>query len=305
MDAIVKVEGITKHYKEFTLDHVSFQVPRGMILGLIGENGAGKSTTISALLDLISLDRGSIEIFGQSHEKTAREAKARMGVIIDGLDPYLMYYPGDVEKIMSRMFPGRWDGQLFRNYMDRFKLPREKRIKDYSKGMRVKFNFAAALSHRPELMSDTIGENIRLGQPGDIGPSLAAAQLDREVAAMPLGEETPVGSQGVRLSGGQQARLALARTLYQSRPLVVLDDPFSAVDRQTEGKMLAALRQWGQGRVILLISHRLDRFPQLDQVVWLADGASDAGTHAELMERQPLYRQLFLQQQQGGDLDEA
>ena len=152
MDAIVKVEGITKHYKEFTLDHVSFQVPRGMILGLIGENGAGKSTTISALLDLISLDRGSIEIFGQSHEKTAREAKARMGVIIDGLDPYLMYYPGDVEKIMSRMFPGRWDGQLFRNYMDRFKLPREKRIKDYSKGMRVKFNFAAALSHRPELM---------------------------------------------------------------------------------------------------------------------------------------------------------
>ena len=65
MDAIVKVEGITKHYKEFTLDHVSFQVPRGMILGLIGENGAGKSTTISALLDLISLDRGSIEIFGQ------------------------------------------------------------------------------------------------------------------------------------------------------------------------------------------------------------------------------------------------
>ena len=98
MDAIVKVEGITKHYKEFTLDHVSFQVPRGMILGLIGENGAGKSTTISALLDLISLDRGSIEIFGQSHEKTAREAKARMGVIIDGLDPYLMYYPGDVGK---------------------------------------------------------------------------------------------------------------------------------------------------------------------------------------------------------------
>lgn len=161
------------------------------------------------------------------------------------------------------------------------------------------------LGHRPELMSDTIGENIRLGQPGDIGPSLAAAQLDREVAAMPLGEETPVGSQGVRLSGGQQARLALARTLYQSRPLVVLDDPFSAVDRQTEGKMLAALRQWGRGRVILLISHRLDRFPQLDQVVWLADGASDAGTHAELMERQPLYRQLFLQQQQGGDLDEA
>lgn len=152
MDAIVKVEGITKHYKEFSLDHVSFQVPRGMILGLIGENGAGKSTTISALLDLISLDEGNIEIFGQSHEKTARKAKERMGVIIDGLDPYLMYYPKDVEKIMSRMFPGRWDGELFKRYMDRFNLPGEKRIKDYSKGMRVKFNFAAALSHRPELM---------------------------------------------------------------------------------------------------------------------------------------------------------
>lgn len=152
MEAIIEVKEITKHYKQFTLDHVSFQVPRGMILGLIGENGAGKSTTISALLDLVSLDEGSIEIFGQNHKKTACKAKSRMGVIIDGLDPYLMYYPKDVEKIMGRMFPERWDPELFWSYMERFKLPRDKRIKDYSKGMRVKFNFATALSHQPELM---------------------------------------------------------------------------------------------------------------------------------------------------------
>lgn len=152
MDAIIKVDGITKKYKEFTLDHVSFQVPRGMILGLIGENGAGKSTTISAILDLVSLDEGKIEVLGQDHREAAREVKARMGVIIDGLDPYLMYRPRDVEAVMAGMYGSRWQGEQFWRYMDRFSLPRDKKLKDYSKGMRVKFNFAVALSHDPEIL---------------------------------------------------------------------------------------------------------------------------------------------------------
>ena len=157
------------------------------------------------------------------------------------------------------------------------------------------------LGHQPELLSASMADNILLGDAGDPGPWLRAVCLDRETAAMPGGADTLVGDVGVRLSGGQQARLALARTLCHRRPLLILDDPFSAVDRETEGQIMDRLRHLASDSIILILSHRLDLFPSMDQVLWMDGGHVTAGTHASLMNTCPDYAGLYLAQAAGGD----
>ena len=152
------------------------------------------------------------------------------------------------------------------------------------------------LGHDPELLSDTVRANICLGEDVDVEGTLRLVQLDEEVAAMPQGADTLVGAGGVRLSGGQQARLALARTLARKRPLYVLDDPFSAVDKTTEKAIMAGLREQTAGGVVILISHRLTLFPELDQVVWVEDGHATVSTHARLMQDCPAYRAFYTKQ---------
>ena len=156
------------------------------------------------------------------------------------------------------------------------------------------------LGHQPELLSASVKENVLLGSDGPASPWLAAACLSDEVAAMPQGEDTAVGSGGVRLSGGQQARLALARTLRHKRPLLILDDPFSAVDMTTEGEIMEQLRALAGDGIILLLSHRLDRFSELDGVLWMEQGTVLAGSHETLMETCPAYAGLY-NAQKGGD----
>ena len=152
------------------------------------------------------------------------------------------------------------------------------------------------LGHDPELLSDTVRANICLGENVDVEGALRLVQLDEEVAAMPQGADTLVGTGGVRLSGGQQARLALARTLTRKRPLYVLDDPFSAVDKATEQAIMAGLREQVAEAVVVLISHRLTLFPELDQVVWVEDGHATVSTHAGLMQDCPAYRAFYTKQ---------
>ena len=127
--------------------------------------------------------------------------------------------------------------------------------------------------------------------------------MERETAELPEGIHTWIGSGGVRLSGGQQARIALARTLYHKRPVMVLDDPFSAVDLATEEEIYNNLRQWGKDSVILLISHRLSLFPKLDQVLWMEGGTVSASAHEALMERNGCYRMLYDSQRKGAQAD--
>lgn len=161
------------------------------------------------------------------------------------------------------------------------------------------------LGHDPELMNDTLAENIRLGKEGEIAPVLEAVCLTQEVREMPDGENTLLGSGGVRLSGGQQARAALARTLFHARAILVLDDPFSAVDRLTEQEILQHLRQLYPDRILLIFSHRLYQFPNFDGVLFLQDGAGHFGTHAQLMQEEPDYASLYREQTKGGADHEA
>lgn len=149
------------------------------------------------------------------------------------------------------------------------------------------------LGHQPELFSGTIEANICMGTPGDIGPVLRAVCIEQEVAAFPDGIHTVIGSGGVRLSGGQQARIALARTLYHRKPLMILDDPFSAVDMDTEARIFANLRLWARDSIVLLISHRLSLFPQMDQVLWIEKGTVSAARHDDMMQTNAHYRILY------------
>ena len=160
------------------------------------------------------------------------------------------------------------------------------------------------LGHDPELWNDTVEENVLCGEAGDAMRFLALTTLDGEVRAMERGLRTVVGSGGVRLSGGQAQRLALARTLAHPRPVLVLDDPFSALDRRTEDEVFARLKACAQDRVVILISHRLYHFPELRQIVFMQDGKADVGTHEALCASVPAYRALY-ESQTGGAAHEA
>ena len=159
------------------------------------------------------------------------------------------------------------------------------------------------LGHNPELFCDTVENNICLGDRKPFRPYLEVVCLDREVAAMEEGAETKVGTGGVRLSGGQAQRLALARTLYHRKPLMILDDPFSALDKNTEREVFRNLRAMAKDSVVLLISHRLLLFPELDRVLWLEDGRTEFGTHEDLVKTVPEYAGLY-RAQTGGDSHE-
>ncbi len=157
------------------------------------------------------------------------------------------------------------------------------------------------LGHDPELFNDTLENNILMGDQADAEELLKAVCLDQEVREMPEKIQILVGNGGVRLSGGQAQRLALARTLCHRKPVMILDDPFSALDRSTEKEIYTNLRQIAKDQIVLLISHRLYLFPQMDQVIWMEHGKTKTGTHEELMEKIPEYGGLFEAQEGGGE----
>lgn len=149
------------------------------------------------------------------------------------------------------------------------------------------------LGHDPELFNDTVEQNILMGDQKDARTYLKAVCFDEEVEAMEQGIETFVGSGGVRLSGGQAQRLALARTLCHKKKLLILDDPFSALDKKTEEQIFANLKGMAKDCVVLLISHRLYLFPQMDQVIWLNEGQAVIGSHQEVRDQVEEYRRLY------------
>lgn len=160
------------------------------------------------------------------------------------------------------------------------------------------------LGHDPELFADSIAENVLLGDSGDPVTYLQLVRLDQEAAEMSEGVQTRVGSGGVRLSGGQAQRLALARTLCHKKTLLILDDPFSALDRKTEREIFSNLKKVAKDNVVLLFSHRLYLFPELDQVIWMENGKAITGSHKELMEKVPEYAEL-IRAEEGERKDEA
>lgn len=152
------------------------------------------------------------------------------------------------------------------------------------------------LGHDPELFNDSVKANVLMGDSTDAAEFLKAVCLDEEVAGMDDGLNTLVGSGGVRLSGGQAQRLALARTFCHKKPVMILDDPFSALDQTTEKQIFDNLRQMTKDTIVLLISHRLYLFPEMDRILWMENGRTVSGTHEEMLEKVPEYKLLFEEQ---------
>ena len=151
MDAILQVNNLTKQYSDFKLDNVSFSVPKGTIMGLIGENGAGKSTTINAILDLIKKDDGTVTFWGQELSSDPRRLKEDIGIVFDGINFYETLTPAKIGQISKAAYT-QWDQHLYNEYLTKFQLPTKNEVKTFSKGMKMKLCIAVTLSHHPKLL---------------------------------------------------------------------------------------------------------------------------------------------------------
>lgn len=151
MENNLEVKNLRKKYNGFELKDINLELPKGMIMGLIGENGAGKTTTIKSILNLIKIDKGEIKIFGLNIKENEKKIKEDIGVVLD--DGFFSEYlnPADINKIMRKMYKN-WDEKLYFKYLEDFKLPKNKISKEFSSGMKMKLKIAVALSHHPKLL---------------------------------------------------------------------------------------------------------------------------------------------------------
>ena len=147
----IEIKNLTKHYGGFTLDNVSFSVPRGSVVGLIGENGAGKSTIIKSLLGVINTDGGEILFDGVPLGRLGKNQRQLTGVVLDDVSLPSAVNLRELNTVMKNMF-SRWDEQTFFALTERFRLPRDKKTGEFSKGMKMKTAIAAALSHGAETL---------------------------------------------------------------------------------------------------------------------------------------------------------
>lgn len=148
---IIEIKNLTKEYEDFKLDNISFSLDRGYIMGFIGENGAGKTTTIKLIMNLLKRDEGEIEIFGKDNIDNEREIKERIGFVYDECFYYENLSIKDNEKIISGFYK-RWNTKVFENYLRKFNLNKKQKVKELSKGMKMKFAIALALSHNAEFL---------------------------------------------------------------------------------------------------------------------------------------------------------
>ena len=151
MDTALEVRGLCRKYGGFTLDHVSFRLPAGCIMGFIGENGAGKSTTIRLILDLAHRDAGEVTMLGQSRPEGIRGVRENVGVVMDETSFPENLNASDINTVLRNIYC-TWDMGRVKALCRRFSLPDKKAVKEYSRGMKMKLAIAAALSHDAKLL---------------------------------------------------------------------------------------------------------------------------------------------------------
>lgn len=151
MDHIIAVENVSKSFKGFQLNNLSFSVKKGFITGFIGPNGAGKTSTIKLIMNLLAKDSGNIKIFGLDHVKNEKEIKERIGFVYADNHYYEHLTVQQIKKVIAPFYKS-WDDPAFEHYIERFELPKNKKIKHLSKGMKMKLSLALALSHNAELI---------------------------------------------------------------------------------------------------------------------------------------------------------
>lgn len=147
----VEVKNLSKDYGEFKLEDVSFSLPKGTVTGLIGENGAGKTTIIKSILGLIRKDKGLIKLWDQELSEENSFLKENIGVVLDDIKFYGEMTPRQAEKVLKKAYTN-WDSDLYEKYLKEFKIRDNTKIKDLSRGMKMKLQIALALAHHPKLL---------------------------------------------------------------------------------------------------------------------------------------------------------
>ena len=148
----IEIRGLCKRYKGFSLDDLNLDLPYGCVLGLVGENGAGKSTTIRLIMDALERDGGTVSVLGaDNRSKEFLDLKEDIGVVLDETFVPEVINARQMGKIMAGTYKN-WDQAVYDGWIRRFDLPPDKKFKDYSRGMTMKLGIAAALSHRPRLL---------------------------------------------------------------------------------------------------------------------------------------------------------
>ncbi|MDP1605557.1 MAG: ABC transporter ATP-binding protein/permease [Rhodocyclaceae bacterium] len=222
------------------LHDVSFEIPAGHTLAVVGQSGSGKSTLARLLFRFYDVNAGTIRINGQDiRQLTQASLRAAIGIV-----------PQDT----------------------------------------VLFN-------------DTLAYNIQYGRPtaslDEVREAARAAHLDAFIERLPDGYETRVGERGLKLSGGEKQRVAIARTLLKNPPILIFDEATSALDSQTEKSIQAELDQVARGRTTLIIAHRLSTVMNADEILVLDQGRIvERGTHRALLEQAGAYAKMWLLQQQ-------
>lgn len=151
MNNILKVENLTKKYNGFSLKNVNFQLDKGYIMGFVGPNGAGKSTTIKLIMNLIKKSSGEIKIFGLDNINNEKDIKQKIGFVYDESYCYEDLSLNAMKNIIARFYK-EWNDHIFYKYLSDFNLPKNKKIKELSKGMKIKYSLAIALSHNAQLI---------------------------------------------------------------------------------------------------------------------------------------------------------
>ena len=147
----LEIRNLTRHFGDFTLDSLNLTLPGGCILGLIGENGAGKSTTIRLILGMLRPDGGTVTILGRDNRDNLALTKQDIGVVLDEVGIPECMTPKQVGIVMADVFT-RWDAKTYEGLLERFSLPENKKFKDFSRGMKMKLGLAVALSHEAKLL---------------------------------------------------------------------------------------------------------------------------------------------------------
>ena len=148
----IEIRSLCKHYKGFSLDDLNLDLPYGCVLGLVGENGAGKSTTIRLIMDALERDGGTVSVLGADNQsKEFLDLKEDIGVVLDETFVPEVINAKQMGKIMAGTYKN-WDQAVYDGWIRRFELPLDKKFKDYSRGMTMKLGIAAALSHNPRLL---------------------------------------------------------------------------------------------------------------------------------------------------------
>ena len=148
---LLEVEGLTKKYPKFTLKNVSFSLEQGRIMGLIGKNGAGKSTTLKSMLNMVCPDKGTIKMLGHDFRQDEESCKQNIGVVLGSIQFYQDKKLQTITGVTKRFYQN-WDDTAYQKYMSMFELDEQKQVKQLSEGMKVKYLIALALSHDAKLL---------------------------------------------------------------------------------------------------------------------------------------------------------